>query len=140
MVVAADAVVVVGGQLSNCEAGAGGIAGRDNCCSKELTKPKLGALKPKPVVRDETEVVAAAAPELCGLLEFCNNCLSSTCCESSDLGTVVVTFDDLQPLANDALSPAFNPVDDETVLLSLSVPSTGSIFTLDSSKLNRLVA
>lgn len=131
-----EVVAVVGGeQFNNCEAGAGGIAGLESCCSRELTSPKEGALNPGTLL----EPIDGDAVEFEGLLEFCNNCFNSTCWESSDLGTVEVTVDDLHPLVLTEFSPpAPELVDDDTIPLSISVPSTGSVFTLDNSRLSLL--
>lgn len=77
-------------------AGTGGMTGRANCASSELTTPRLGARNEEVTARDTIVGNCDEDGELF-VPEFCSNCLSKTFCESSDLvcGTIVM-LDNLQ--------------------------------------------
>lgn len=72
-------------------AGTGGMTGRANCASNELTTPRLGARTDEVTARDTLVGNCDCDGELF-VPEFCSNCLSKTFCESSDFvcGTIVM--------------------------------------------------
>lgn len=56
----------------------GGITGRANCASNELTTPKLGA---RTVVTGRVIVLEGVGDGVLLFPEFCSNCFSNTFCE-----------------------------------------------------------